>query len=284
MRTLAPIIVLASIITACGTVEPQSDEILVVEAFVMVDDSAPTVHVRHSQTVWGMMDGANPVGDAEVYLDHNGQAIRLAPGGEGRYRSPDSLGMSAGDVVAVDVRWRDMHARGSSVIPPSIRIDSFRVSPSLESVESVVIDSLQLGAPPPETGWVYLVDVSIWWQAPRQSNDSFVRARLSPESPFAGVVVDFFLRSDHIFEERSARSSGGVYRWDGVYAVRVGGPDDPLPTHELQLALLRSGRDYARYASSRDAADRREPVGNVKGGIGIVAGVAVDSMRTIVAR
>ena len=54
--------------------------------------------------------------------------------------------------------------------------------------------------------------------------------------------------------------------------------DAPLPAHHLKASLIRSGADYARFASSRDAPERREPITNVEGGLGIVAGVSVDSL------
>ena len=46
----------------------------------------------------------------------------------------------------------------------------------------------------------------------------------------------------------------------------------------MKVSLLRSGPDYARFASSRDAPERREPVSNVRGALGIVAGISVDSL------
>lgn len=275
---------LVVLLAACGTVEPQSDAVLVVEAFLAEGETTPTVVVRESQTVWGDMVGDNPVSDAEVMFGVNGDYTALEPLGEGVYRADSTRMLFEGLRLRVDVRRGSDYASGVTGVPPAISIDSVRVRPSERPVEAVLIDSLQLGVSAPETGWLYLVDVSIWWRDRAIGDSTYVRARIRPEVAFGSPVVDFFLRSDHIFKESTAPIAGNVRRWDGVYAVRVDRDDARLPSHEVSVALLRSGRDYARYASSRSAPERREPTGNVVGGIGIVAGIAVDSTRISVSR
>ncbi len=113
------------------------------------------------------------------------------------------------------------------------------------------------------------------------ADSSWVRARLRPPAAFPSAVVDFVLLTDATRREADLAAGGAVRRWSGVYAVPVDAPSDPLPPHALDVVLLRSGPDYARYALSRTDPDRREPVGNVRGGIGIAAGLALDR-RTLV--
>ena len=93
-------------------------------------------------------------------------------------------------------------------------------------------------------------------------------------------MIDFFLLPGQILRERTATRAGSEQRtWTGVYAVPVESKDAALPAHTLRVAVLRSGQDYARFATSRDAPDQREPQSNITGGLGIVAGVSVDSLR-----
>jgi hypothetical protein len=281
-RSIAVLVLAAGFFAACGTVEPQGDDAVVVEAFMSPGAIEAEVTVRHSQVLSGSMEGQNPVDDANVRIRVGSEESFADRTSEGRYVAALEAPLEPDAEVMLNVDWRGERAQATTRIPRPVRIDSFEVNPARRPVEAVMIDSLQIGAPAPETGWVYLVDVSLWWQHEAVGEESYIRARLKPEQSFVGPVVDFFLRSDHIFPEMTAASQGTHRRWDGVYAVRVESPDDSLPEHELALALLRSGRDYARYASSRIDADRREPTGNVVGGIGIVAGVAVDSMRVVV--
>jgi hypothetical protein len=50
----------------------------------------------------------------------------------------------------------------------------------------------------------------------------------------------------------------------------------------MRVSLVRSNASYAAFASSRRDPDRREPISNVRGAVGIAAGVAVDSVRITV--
>jgi hypothetical protein len=99
--------------------------------------------------------------------------------------------------------------------------------------------------------------------------------------PYLPVSLDdFFFKPEQIFREQEAAKRPGLRRaWTGVYAVPVAAEDAPLPPHTLRVALIRSGQDYARYASSRDDPQRRDPTSNVAGGVGILAGISVDSLR-----
>ena len=103
-----------------------------------------------------------------------------------------------------------------------------------------------------------------------------MRTQLRPPASFPSAVVDFLLATGAVERERDVPGDGAARRWRGVYAVPVEAPGDPLPPHALEVAVLRSGEDYARYARSRTDPDRRDPDGNVEGGLGIAAGIALD--------
>ncbi|HEX7071675.1 MAG TPA: hypothetical protein VF190_12755, partial [Rhodothermales bacterium] len=148
-------------------------------------------------------------------------------------------------------------------------------------LDSLQLDSLQTGA---RSAFVYPVEVTLQWAA---SNDLaaaavdtsyWIRAQLKPYTEDLPGVIELFFRSEVIVREDRVRVEDGLRTWTGVYLVPVDSESDPLPEHSLKVALLRSDDDYARFASSRTAPERREPVSNVVGGLGIVAGVSVDSL------
>jgi hypothetical protein len=111
-----------------------------------------------------------------------------------------------------------------------------------------------------------------------EADTAWVRTRLRPPASFPSAVVDFVLNTDETQREIDYAENEGltVRRWSGTYAVPVETLDDPLPPHALDVFVLRSGTDYAEYALSRTDPDRREPVSNVTGGLGIAVGIAVD--------
>jgi len=152
----------------------------------------------------------------------------------------------------------------------------------LDSLD-IRFDSLDVGA---RQGFLYPVEVTLWWKTDFDDTgeDFWIETQLKPRTTFSSEIVDFFLLPAEVFRERSVQPDAfGRREWTGVYAVPVDDEADPLPAHELKAALLRSGTDYARFATSRDDPQRREPVSNVAGGIGIVAGISVDSLRVEVA-
>ena len=126
----------------------------------------------------------------------------------------------------------------------------------------------------------------MWWlDNLTETPDSlyWIQTKLEPVTPGSASVVDYFLLSEQILQETDAdRAWPGLRRWTGVYGVPVNTEDAQMPSHDLKIALLRSGRDYADFATTRNAPERREPLSNVAGAIGIVAGISVDSTRVYV--
>jgi hypothetical protein len=110
-----------------------------------------------------------------------------------------------------------------------------------------------------------------------------VRAQLRPDAdPFPSEVVDFFLEPAEIRREDQFAKTEGRLQWKGVYAVPVDSSDAPLPPHNLTTSLVRGDTAFASFAQTRTDPDRREPVSNVDGALGVALGVSVDSLaRTI---
>ena len=274
-------------LAACDAVSPESEPILVVEAFVETGNSLPDVRLRHTLPMNEPYDepGAAAEG-AEVALRLAGETVHYAPvpGRPGVYAPTADHALPEGMPFELEARWRAEVAVASGRLPPPIRITDVMTSAPDRPVEAVLLDSLQLdslktGA---RSGFVYPVEVSLWWESsdPSVFADSlqWVRAQLKPYTTPVPGVIELFFRSEQIVREDRVRLEGGLRKWTGVYLVPVESADDPLPDHSLKVAVLRGDADYARYASSRNAPDRREPVTNVVGGIGVVAGISVDSL------
>lgn len=263
-------------IAACDVVEPPAER-LVVEAFVEAGEGLPEVIVRRSARL-DDPDAAPPIADAEVVLEIAGETVGYAPvgGSPGRYRPSVLRVAGPGERFGLEVAWQGRRATASSALPAPIALDSVRIEPADAPVAAVFADSLGLEL---EEGFIYPVDVTLFWTAPPEDT-AWVRTQLRPPASFPSAVVDFLLATGTIEREREFPGAGAVRRWSGVYAVPVETAADPLPSHDLDVALLRSGEDYARYALSRTDPDRRDPDGNVEGGLGIAAGIALDR-RTI---
>ena len=276
----------AALFAGCDTVAPVGEPRLVVEGFLQAGAELPPIRLRQTRPLDAPYadDATTAVTDADLMVRLDDRAVAYAPaaGDPGMY-------LPAEDEVLAPPRsrfellatWQGRAATAAGTIPPPIAIDSISVRVPPEPVAAILRDSLQAE---PEQGYLYPVEVEVWWRTvfAEVGADSlyWVRARLAPLIDFSSTVVDLFLRPEQILRERTLRRDAtGRRSWTGVYAVPVDGPDEALPPHDLNVVLLRSGEDYARFASSRDAPERREPVSNVEGGLGIVVGIALDSLR-----
>ncbi|SHK55146.1 DUF4249 family protein [Rhodothermus profundi] len=277
----------------CDTVVPGAEPVLVVEAFLETGAPPPAIRLRQTGPLTGPYDpdGAQAVTDARVTLalDTLYISYRPDPAAPGYYR-PERLDLILPPQMSfvLEIQWRGLRIYARDALPPPIQIDSVQVSFPDVPVPAVLLDSLVLNdslAIGARKGYLYPVEVTLWWHAPDAPDSSYwVRPHLQPAVPFSSVVVDLFLRTEQVLlEQQSAREPDGRRRWTGVYAVPVDSAQAPLPAHTLRVALLRSGQAYARFAATRESPERREPVSNVVGGLGIVAGIALDSLRLTVA-
>lgn len=242
-------------------------------------EGLPDVVVRRSASL-DDPDAAPPVAAAAVILEIAGETVGYAPVADspGRYRPSVERVAQPGERFGLEVTWQNRRATASSALPAPIALDSVRIEPAASPVAAVFADSLGLEL---EEGFIYPVDVTLFWTAPPEDT-AWVRAQLRPPASFPSAVVDLLLATGAVERERELPGDGAVRRWSGVYAVPVEAPNDPLPPHDLDIAILRSGEDYARHALSRTDPDRREPVGNVEGGLGIAAGIALDRVTVVV--
>ncbi|HET6568287.1 MAG TPA: DUF4249 family protein, partial [Rhodothermales bacterium] len=284
----------------CDAVQPTEDPVLVVEAFLDAGKPLPRVRLGQTTPLSQPYQGTGTaVSDAEVRLSLGGREVVYRPvlGQPGVYEPAAPSGELVPPRVpfTIDVRWGAQHATASGVTPPLIRIVDVSVSVTDEPIKAVQLDSLVLDPARLDTlrldstitaaglTYIYPVAVTVKWQVDfnEMGADSvyWVRTQLKPPASVTSDRINFFLRPEQIQPERKvARDSSGRKRWTGIYAVPVASEDAPLPPHRLRVALLRSNGDYARYASSRDAPERREPISNVEGAIGIVSGISVDSL------
>ncbi len=287
VRRLAPGLVLAVLLWGgCDTVVPEDDNLLVIEAYFESGQPLPAIAVQQGTPLSLPLDArdAYRVSDAELTLDLDGRTVpyRPVPGEPGRYLpAVDDAGtVDAYTRFALTAAWRHIHATASGDIPPAIRLDSIRVVAPDVPVDAILVDSLRLdtlglGA---QKGFIYPVEVTLWWQG--ESDAAFwIETQLRPRITFSSAVIDFFLQPLAIGKERDMdQPDAGTRSWQGLYGIPVDAIDAPLPDHALTVMLIRSYEDYARFASTRNQPQRREPRTNLDGAAGIVAGIAIDSL------
>lgn len=271
----------------CDLSDPVSRQELVVEAFLRTGETLPPVVLRQTQPLSGPVDTATAaVRTARVALTLDGStyAYRPSPQQPGRYVPRDSgVAVPAGVPFRWRIEWRGRTAGAAGRTPPPIAIDSICVSVPDAPSRAVLLDSLRRDSLdiPAEQGYIYPIDVTVRW--PSAEPQTWVRGELQPTATFSSRVVNFFLQPAEVKRERSYAGTASQRTWRGVYAVPVEGAGDPLPRHRLTVALTRGGADFADFATSRRDPERREPISNVDGGLGIATAVAVDSLGFAVA-
>lgn len=282
------LVLLSGGLMGCDTVEPTAPPRLVVECFVQEGMPFPAVTLRKSRAVrrpYPVDDSATAALGGQITLELNDRTVPYepVPGEPGRYAPPAGQQQTVPPRASfgLEVQWRDQTAQASGRVPPSITLDSVRISVPEEPVEGVLIDSLRLDTVNTDArpGYVYPVEVQVWWESAAETDSVlWVRPHLKPSASVSSAGIDFFLRREEIRRERDyPLSAAGRRHWAGVYAVPVEEQTAPLPAHHLRVAVLRSYGAYARFASSRGAPAHREPVSNVEGALGIAAGMSIDS-------
>lgn len=279
-------------LAACDAVEPAGERQLVVEAFVQVGAPLDTLVLRQAapRASGGAAAEAAARARVEVQVGEQVVAYREDAQRPGRYVPGQTLTAPPGARLRLSAQWEGQHAQAESRVPVPITLDSARLSVPEAPVEAVLLDSLRLDllGVPAEVGLLYPIEVELWWTAPpaaERDTAAWIRTRLRPVNAFSSTVTDFFLQPEDVFPEREAATDEAAdrRRWTGVYAVPVDQESDPLPIHRLEVALVRSGATYARFAATRNDPARREPLSNIDGGLGIFAGIALDTLHLRVA-
>ncbi len=294
------LIVMMVLLAACDSLEPDAPDRLVAEGFLTTGSDDVVVKLSRTRPLQEPFprDGTqSAVTDASAFITFNGTTHELLPDEAvpGRYQLNGTADLSAGRAFAFEATWQGQEVYADGALPPPVEIDSFSVSITEAPIQAVLfdsvfvdpapldslqLDSLRTGA---EEGFVYPVEITLWWEDVEK--DYWVRTRLQPDIRAGGALDNFFLRPEDVQQEAEAKCpedaacSHSTRSWTGVYGVPVQEEDEPLPAHSVLLALIRSDQTYAQFAVSRDDPARRDPVSNVEGGLGIVTGLALDTLR-----
>lgn len=277
------------LLARCDFMAPEEEKQLVVEAFFQSGAPLGPITLRTTRPLDPPAGDTSvaPARGAELVLRMDGQRVSYHPVDSvpGRYVPETSMIVPARASFALSVRWQDQTATADGRVPPPITIEQMRVDVPDEPVQAILVDSLRRDSLdiPAEQGYIYPIEVTVAWRTdfPEVGPDStyWIRTQLEPYTTFSSTVVDFFLQPEEVFRERTVRRGVGRRRWTGVYAVPVDSKDEPLPRHQMRVSLVRSGPEYAAFAASRNDPERREPLSNVQGAIGIATAIALDSMR-----
>ena len=279
-------VLVAGLFVSCDSVQPEQTGSLVVESFMKSGERPADVKLRTTLPLdkeGRLEDTAVAVG-ASVEVTLNEDVIRFEETSPGLYSPPPAVDrlLDPDDEFRLRVEWQGVVASASGQVPPIIRLDSIITSVPPEPVEAILVDSLRLDTLGVDatTGYIYPVETTLWWSGGvAGSTENWIHAQLRPQSEFSSVVIDFFLLPEEVFRESDVQlSSAGSVGWTGLYAIPVDRATDPLPTHTLRVALVRSDAAYADYAVGRFETDGREPRSNVNGALGIATAVSVDSV------
>ena len=272
----------------CDTVRPNQDQTLVIETWLETDQPLPPIRLSAPLNVAAPLQPLPAQGVVRVEVELEGRVHAYLPVLDNPMRyepvETETIRPGAGEAFEVRVTQDSRTVRAHGILPPVLHLIGATVTIPDHPVPVVLLDSLQLGLDslaldiPATTGFIYPVQVEVQWQ--EDDFSGWIEARLLPSATFSSSLLDFFLLPSEVFEEATASSPvAGVRSWQGVYAIPVTTGTSPLPEHDLNIILLRSNDQYARFATSRNSPQRREPVSNVIGGLGIAAGISLDSLR-----
>ena len=271
---------------------PVEEESLVVEAFLETGRPLPPILLRRTRALrpdTGSEAARASGAQVTVELDGALYPYEEASGTPGRYVPTSETVVPPGVPWRLTVRWEGDTARARGRTPAPIAIREVCVDVPDEPARAVQVDSLRRDSLdiPADLGYIYPVDVTVRWaapsDAPRADTSAWVRAQLRPDAtPFPSEVVEFFLQPAEVRREDAYARRDGAHQWRGVYAVPVDSGTAPLPAHNVTTALVRGDTSFAAFAQTRTDPDRREPISNVEGGLGIAVAVSVDSLvRTV---
>ena len=277
----------------CDLAGPVDRQSLVVEAFPRTGQPLPTITLRQTRPLRDPGDRrAHAARGAEVELVLDGQTIPYAEidARPGRYAPVAGPGAVPGRVPwRLAVQWQGEEARAQGTTPPPIALSEVCVEVPPEPVRAILVDSLRRDSLdiPAEQSYIYPVDVTLRWSADQlaagEDTTHWVRPQLRPDTTESSSrVVNFFLEPVDVRREDQFRRQGDQRAWRGVYALPVDDSTAAFPRHDLTVTLTRGDTSFAAFAQSRDDPERREPISNVEGGLGIATAVAIDSLQNAV--
>lgn len=284
-------LLLTILMAGCDSIEPESSPFLVVEGFLEANKPLPDILLKQTVTLNQDLttEPERPVSDAIVWLTLNDTTISYRPStttsGEYIPESISNLLVSPGSLFSIELEWQGQQATASGVIPETIELDSVQVRIPNTPVTAILVDTLRLDTPSvgATPGYIYLVEVDLWWTNARptfQDSTFWIETRLRPQIEFSSKVLDVFLLSQEVQPEENINGDPLSRKtWTGVYAVPVTDSLSAIPDHSLTVQLVRGTTDYALFAASRNNPERREPISNIEGAIGIVAGISLDALE-----
>lgn len=285
---MAACLVLLSIVGCDWTPERVGEETLVVEAFLETGAQVQPIILRRTRPLraGGPADSARASG-ADVALILDQQRTAYVERDPGWYEpQEETIRLPAGTPWTLSITWNGETAEARGRMPPPIKMKEVCVDVPAEPSRAVQVDSLRRDSLdiPTDQGYLYPIDVSIRWDSelPNPGSDptNWVRAELRPDATsFQSEVVRFFLQPVDVRREDRYRRQAQDRLWRGVYAIPVEKPTDGVPAHALTATLVRGDSAFASFAQSRTDSDRREPISNVDGALGVALGVAIDSLR-----
>ncbi|MFB6099286.1 MAG: DUF4249 family protein [Salinibacter sp.] len=276
-------------LTRCDLADPVPRKSLVVEAFLKTGRPPPKIILRQTRPL-------DHPGDRRAHAAQGATVELILDGTSIPYRSAEQPGRyvpvgTHPDVPArvswrLRVQWRGAFARAHGTTPPPIRLKEMCVDVPEAPVRAIRIDSLRRDSLdiPAKQGYIYPVDVTLRWSAEGlatgEDTTYWVRPRLDFDTTGAASrVVSFFLEPVEVRREDQFRRRNGRRVWTGVYAVPVDDSTSAFPRHDLTATLTRGDTAFAAFARSRDDPERREPISNVEGALGIATAVALDSLH-----
>jgi len=272
---------------------PVDEQSLVVEAFLDTGAPPPPVILRRTaplQQGEAHLQDAASGGQVVVTLGGTEIPYEEAGGQPGRYQPTRDTVVPPQVAWSLRAEWNGETARASGRTPMAISIDEVCIDVPAQPAEAIQVDSLRRDSLdiPADQGYIYPIDVAVRWHArpvPQEIDSStWVRAQLRPDaSAFSSEVVEFFLEPAEIQQELRYPQADGARQWKGVYAVPVDSSTAPLPRHLLTTSVTRGDTAFASFAQTRTDPDRREPISNVEGGLGVALAVSVDSLSRSVA-
>lgn len=290
VRTLLRAVLVAVLIlatTRCDLVEPTDGSALVVEAFLESGEPLPTVTLRQTRDLQDPVPPTDSLADAAMgatlRIAIDGDTVTYLPGEvAGTYEPARPVVVQPGASFFLDVEWEDERATASGRVPAPIDIRRACLTIPTTPVRAILVDSLRRDSLdiPAEQGFIFPVDASVDWGENSVAEDAWVRAGLQPSSNFSSGIVELFLQPTEVNREPTflVSPAGPERQWTGVYAVSAADSTDPVPAHRITVSLTRGDSAFASFASSRTDPERREPVSNVDGAIGIATAIALDTI------
>jgi hypothetical protein len=269
------------------TTQPPQEQSLVVETFLETGQPLPALTLRQTQPLSASDSLGPPATGAEATVVLGDRPVSYTESAPGRYVPDTALVVSPRTPWRLTVRWTGTEARAEGLAPPPVKLKEVCVDAPEDPVRAVQVDSLRRDSLdiPADQGYLYPINVTVRWANPPPAVTAtyWIRTQLRADaSPFPSEVVEFFLEPAEIQREDQFDRRGDARRWQGVYAVPVDSSGAPLPEHDLTTALVRGDTAFASFAQTRTDPDRREPLSNVDGALGVALGVSVDSLtRTI---